>query len=282
MKHNKYKNSGILFELLVRQVSNDIISNKESAAINLVKKYFYKTELIKEYKLYQTLINSKELSESKADMLINTTLDASTRLNRSKLRSEKYNLINEIKANYDLEEFFKSKINNYVQYASIYNLIEIKNTKNFIDPTKIISNKITLLEHITHKEVNKDNVEDTIMEEYAGMDKGTRLLIYRNLLEKFNSKYSTLNTQQKSILKEYINNISNVVKLREFLNSNFDKVKIQLQSLNKRVTDQTTKIKINEVINLIKPLDKTQNIKDENLISLLQYHQLISELQEIR
>ena len=278
IKHNKYKNTGILFELLVRQIASDTISGKDSAAVNLVKKYFTKTELLKEYKLYQAIINSKVLNESKADMLIGATTKLSSRLNRPKLKSEKYNLIKEIGDNYSLNEFFKAKINNYSQYAAIYTLIEVENSKEFINPSQIINNKITLLEHIVRKEIDKDDVEDRMMEEYMSMDKGTRILIYRKLLEKFNNKYADFNVHQKSILKEYINNISNTIKLKEFVDNHYISIKKELKTLSKSVSDQTIQIKLNEIINLIKPLDKNQNVKDDDLTSLLQYHQLIAEL----
>ena len=276
--HSKYKNTGILFELLVRQIASDTVSGKDSAAIDLVKKYFSKTELNKEYKTYQTLINTKLLTEGKAELLINATLEMSSRLNRTALKREKYNLIKEIRTHYNIEEFFKSKINHYTQYAAIYNLIEANNSLEFINPNQIVDNKITLLEHITRNEINKEEVADRLMEEYSDMDKGTRLLAYRVLLERFNSKYSNLDSKQKSVLKEYINNISNTVKLREFVNEQFDFLRTNLTELNTSVTDKTIQIKINEVINLIQPLGKNQNVKDENIISLLQYHQLVNEL----
>jgi hypothetical protein len=282
IKHNKFKNTGILFELLVRQIASDTISNKDSAAIDLVKKYFNKTELAKEYKLYQVLVNSKALTESKAEIFINSTLNASSRLNKSTLRKEKYNLIKEIREHYNIEEFFKAKINHYSQYAAVYNLIEAQNSSEFVEPNQIIDNKVTLLEHITRKEVNKDQVKDRILEEYAKMDKGTRLLAYRVLLERFNKKYSTLNNKQKTVLKEYINNITNTTALKEFVNTQYALITKELTELVKSVDDKTTQIKLTEVINLLQPLNKNQNVKDENIISLLQYHQLINELNSIK
>lgn len=282
IKNSKYKNTGILWEILVRQITSDTVSGRESPAVNIIKKYFGKTELLKEYKLYQTLLNSKSLNESKAETLLNTVLDLSTRLNRSKLRNEKYNLIKEIRENYNLDNFFKTKINNYSQYAAIYNLIEIKNLNEFVEPSQVVDNRITLLEYITRKEINKDKIEEQVTEEYLAMDKGTRMLVYHTLLEKFNKKYITLNTQQKNILKEYINNISNTPKLKEFVNENFNKLFKELTNLIPSVTDKTTQIKLSELLNLLKPLDKTQNVKDEHIISLLQYHQLINELKITR
>jgi predicted transcriptional regulator len=278
VKHSKYKNTGILFELLVRQIASDTVSGKDSAAIDVVKKYFSKSELAKEHKLYQALVSSKALTEGKAESLINATLEISSRLNRSALRKEKYNIIKAIRESYDLEEFFKSKINNYSQYAAAFNLIEAHNSLEFIEPSQVIENKVTLLEHITRKEVNKENVTDRVMEEYLSMDKGTRILVYKTLLERFNSKYNNMSNTQKSVLKEYINNISNTVKLREFVNNHFAAIRAELNRINTTVTDKTVQIKLSEVVNLLKPLDKNQSVKDDNIIALLQFHQLISEL----
>jgi hypothetical protein len=282
IKHSKFKNTGILFELLVRQIASDTVSNKDSAAIGLVKKYFSKSELAKEYKLYQALITPKNLSEAKAETFINATLEASSRLNKTNLRKEKYNIIKEIRESYDLEEFFKAKISHYKQYAAAFNLIEAHNSQEFTAPQQIIDNKITLLEHITRKEVDKEGVKDRVMEEYGGMDKGTRILAYRMLLEKFNSKYATLSDTQKTVLKEFINNITNTTKLRDFVNKNFTVIAEELTQIIPTVTDKTTQIKLSEVVTLLKPLDKTQNVKDENIISLLQYHQLIEELKAVK
>jgi hypothetical protein len=282
IKHSKFKNTGILFELLVRQIASDTVSNKDSAAVGLVRKYFSKSELAKEYKLYQALISPKSLSEAKAETFINSTLEASLRLNKTALRKEKYNLIKEIRDHYDIEEFFKAKISHYKEYAAAFNLIEAHNSLEFTDPQQIIDNKITLLEHITRKEVDKDGVKDRVMEEFNKMDTGSRILAYRMLLEKFNNKYATLSDRQKLILKEFINNITNTVKLRDFVNKNFNIINEEITKLIPTVSDKTTQIKLAEVVTLLKPLDKTQNVKDENVISLLQYYQLIEELKAVK
>lgn len=281
IKNSKYRNTGIIFELLARQLTSDTVSGKDSPAINIIKKYFYKSELLKEYKIYQSLISIKSLSEGKAETILNTALDISTKLNRNLLKKEKYNLIKEIRDNYNIEEFFKAKINHYSQYAAIYSLIESKNTSEFIDPISIIENKMTILEHISAGKVKKEEVENNVLEEYSKLNKGERILTYKLLLEKFNEKYCDLSSSQKQVLKEYINNISNTVNLREFVNAKYSKLKIDLKLLSKNIDDIATKIKLDEVINIIKPLDKNQTIKDENIISLLQYYQLINEIRTI-
>ena len=282
IRHNKFRNTGILFELLVRQVTSDTVSGRNSPAINLIRKYFSKNELAKEHKLYQALVSSKVVNESKAESLINATLELSTRLNRTNLRKEKYNLIKEIKEHYDIEEFFKAKINNYTPLAAAYNIIEAKNTKDFIDPNQVIENKNTLLEHIIRKESTKHQPKDKVLEEYASMDSSTKLLVYKILLEKFNEKYIDLSPKQKSVLKEYISNISNTTRLRDYVNDSYKTLRNELTKLTQTVTDKTIQIKLNEVITFLKPLDKKVNVKDDHIMALLQYHQLVNELKSTK
>ena len=282
IKHSKFKNTGILFELLVRQVASDTVSGKDSSAVGLIKKYFSKTELNKEYKLYQTLVNSTVVTEGKAESLINATIELSSRLNRSTLRKEKYNLIKEIREKYDIDEFFKAKINNYSQYAAAYNLIEAHNSTEFIEPSDVVENKVTLLEYISRKVVNKSEVKDRVLQEYADMDKGTRILAYRMLLERFNEKYVELSPSQKTILKEYINNISNTTKLREFVNESMEQLVKEITKLIPTVADKTIQIKLSEVVTFLKPIEKKQTVKDDNIITLLQYHQLVNEIKSVK
>jgi hypothetical protein len=281
LKHNKFKNTGILFELLTRQITADIMSNKESVAVNIVKKYFSRGEVAKEYKLYQALTKATSLSEAKAEGIISSTIKLAERLNRTALRKEKYNLIKEIKANYDLEEFFKAKIHNYKAHAAIYNLLEAHISSEFIDPSFVIDNKVTLLEFLTKQDVNKDKIENQVMTEYASHDKATRSLISKIMIEKFNDKYSNLLPEQRDVLKTYINNISNTVSLREYVNKSFESIKASLGILQSKVTDQRTKIKLNELSSIIKPLDKTESVKDEDILNLLQFHELIHEIKTL-
>jgi hypothetical protein len=278
LKNSKYKNTGILFELLVRQIASDILSNKDPQAATLVKKYFSKTELAKEHKLYQTLININSLSEPKAESLVETVLRLSEKLNKTALRKEKYNLIKEIKDNYDLEDFFKAKIQNYKVNASIYNLLEAHNSSEFTDPKIVIDNKVTLLEFLTKKAVDKTAVKDQVLEEYAKQDKGTRILIYKMIVEKFNTKYSNLLPEQKSLLKEFINNVSNTITLKEYINNQIQNIKLELEVLSKKLTDKKIEIKLNEVNSILNIIPKSENVSDDDVLNLMNYYELLHEL----
>lgn len=278
IKHSKYKNTGILFELLVRQITADTLSGVDSKATNILKKYFVKTELGREYKLYETLSKHKNLSEGKAEIIINTVIESSKNLNRGALKRQKYNIIKEISSHYNLEDFFKTKLPNYKAYAALYTLVEIYNSENLSNPDQIISNKIAILETLTTKPVSKQKVEDDLLTEFQSYDKDLRILTYRVLLEKFNGKYASLNDNQKTVLKEFINSVDSTPKLKEFYNTKVGEIKEELNKLSAKVTDKAIKIKLNEVVNLLSPLTKTSPIGNDNLVNLLHYYELLEEL----
>ena len=281
IKHSKFKNTGILFELLVRRITADTLSGANSPAVNILKKYFANTEVGKEYKLYEAVFKSNNVSESKANAILTTVLESSKKLNRSKLRKEKYNLIKELKEHYNLEELFKTKLNKYKEFASLYTLLEIYNSQDIINPNQIIDNKVTLLEHLTAKDVNKEGVKDDILEEFKSYDKDLRILTYRVLLEKFNDKYASLNNRQKHILKEFINSVDSTPRLKEFYSNEVEYIKETLNKEISKTKDEATKIKLQEVFKLIKDLDKKSSIKSDNLVDLLQYHSLLEELTKV-
>ncbi|MBM4210714.1 MAG: hypothetical protein FJ187_09215, partial [Gammaproteobacteria bacterium] len=236
IKHSKYKNTGILFELLVRQITSDTLSGKDSNATDILKKYFVKSELGREYKLYETLTKHKNLTESKAEIVINSVIESSKHLNRGALKRQKYNLINEIQKYYNLEEFFKTKLPNYKTHAALYTLIEIYNSENLSNPDQIITNKIAILENLTTKQVNKQKVEDDLLTEFQSYDKDLRILTYKVMLEKFNGKYASLNDNQKLVLKEFINSVDSTPKLKEFYNTKVGEIKEELNKIRKKVT----------------------------------------------
>ena len=281
IKHSKYKNTGILFELLVRQITADTLSGKDSKATHILKKYFVKTELGREYKLYETITKHKNLTEGKAEVVINSVIESSKNLNRGALKRQKYNLIQEISKYYNLEEFFATKLSNYKSYAALYTLVEIYNSELLSTPDQIISNKIAILENLTTKQVNKKKVEDDLLTEFQSYDKDLRILTYKVLLEKFNGKYASLNDNQKSVLKEFINSVDSTPKLREFYNTKITEIKATLTKQVKKVTDKAIQIKLNEVNNMLAPLGKTANVGNDDLVNLLQYYELLEELTKV-
>ena len=277
IKHSKYKNTGILFELLTRQLTSDTIADAQPKSLYILKKYFNsKTELLKEYKIYHTLATKKLVKESSATILIDTLIEAYNKLNKTRLRREKYNLIKEIKNNYNVSNFFNSKINNYKIMASIFNILENKEAT----PLSIVDSKVSILENIVSKTI-KQKSTNPILESLQKSDKNTRLLTYKVILEKFNDKYNNLADNQKILLKEYVNCVSNSPALKTYINVEIKDVKKQITSYSKKVKDKVIAIKLNETKDLIKPLCKKSNVHDDNVTNLLNYYELVNELKTI-
>ena len=275
IKHSKFRNTGLLFELLVRQITSDTLEGKNSAAINILKKYFVNTELGKEYKLYEQVTAYKNLSEAKAEMVINTLVETSTKLKRSEIRKQKYNLVREIKETYNVEKFFKAKVTNYKVFAALNNLIENQSSEK-VAPETVINNKITILEHLTKTLVVAP--ADELMEEYKGYGKDIRILTYKMLLEKFNDKYDHLTVKQKEVLREVITSVDNTDKLKEYYNTRIVEVRGLLKEKTVGIKDEVLKIKITEVLKYVRPLGKTEKVTNDAIINLLQYYELVNEL----
>jgi len=278
LRHSKLKNTGVLFELLVRQVASDTLNSSDSKALPIIKKYFAKsTELTKELNLYQTLVKERFSKEDKANHLVEAVITARKRLNESMLNRQKYNLIKEIKNTFDLENFFNSKINNYKVLAATYKLFEFTVADN---PVESVNNRYTLIEHITQKSVKK-TTELNEMSAFVKQDKDVRLLSYKILVDKFNEKYSGLNESQKSILRHYINTVTDGTELKEFIVKEVAKLKRDLNSLTPKVSDKVVKIKLSEVLNLLSEITNAKVIKENHILNLLRYNELVKELKKI-
>ena len=280
IKHSKIRNTGILFELLTRQITVDVLNNDEKGlAAKMMKTFFNKnTQLGKEYELYKVLTTENYKSEITANQLVDAVLSAHKKLGSSRLKREKYNLIKEIRKNYGINDFFMARIPNYKVNASIYKLFYSSNESS---PATETQSRFTVVEHITRKSISNKKKEKAITEGYKKQEKDLRLLAYGILVEKFNKKYSSLSKEQKNLLKEYINNISNTNSLKEFIESETVKVKNKLQSILPTVSDKVTKIKMKEAINQADTLMKGRIVEDKQVVTLMRYYQLVKELKNV-
>lgn len=280
LKHNKIKNTGILFELLSTQITSDMINNKPSPAVEILKEYFKKgTNLNKELSLYQTLLKEKFNGNEKANRLIDEVLKINKEINRTVLRKEKYNLIREIKKNYSLEEFAKNKINNYKIYASIYKLFE--NHDFTFSPSEIVTSRFTLVEFITSKPSDGKTVRSQIVEEFSKHNTEIRKLAYKIIIDRFNEKYQDLGLREKTLLREYINTISESPKMKSYIDSELFKSKKALTALSKKVTDSAVKIKLNEVSNIIDSIVSKKKFDESTLLTVMHIYKLEDELKTI-
>ena len=281
IKHSKFKNTGVLFELLVRQITLEVLNgDKTENAKNIVREFFApNTELNKELRLYDILLKEKYSSETKADRLVETVCDAHTKLNQLKLSKEKFNLIKEVSAKFDIEQFLSSPITNYKVLASIYKVFESKR-ENSYDIKDIFNSKITLIENITSKpsQLGKPTEDKKLIETYKQQDKDLRLLTYKILVETFNKKYTNLDDSQKNLLKEYINNITNTTKFKDYVGIELPKIVAELKSIKSKVEDKVTTIKLSETISVLEKMKMGKSVTDGQVSSIMLSYELIKEL----
>ena len=282
LKHSKIKNTGILFELLTRQITADVLAGKSTKSVSILKEYFNEnTELGKELELYKLLSEKNYASEVKANDLLNVVIKQRQKLSNSNLRREKYNLIKSIKENYNVTDFFNGRIPNYRILASIYNVFQSETTDEKFKANHIVNSRFTVLEHVTNKKVDEKKIKEKVLKKYNKKDKDLRLLAYQILVDKFNTKYKKLDESQKSLLKNYINNVSNTNSLREYVDVESANIKKELSKHLPKVNDKITNIKLTEAIKQIENLTKGKIVNEKQVLTLMRYYELIKEIKNV-
>jgi len=283
IKHSKFKNTGVLFELLVRQITLEVLNgDKTENAKKIVKEFFAPgTELNKELRLYELLLKEKYNTESRAEKFVDTVSQAHSKLNETKLAKEKYGLIKEIGSKFELEQFLSSPISNYKVLASIYKVFESKKSENY-DIKDIFNSKITLIENIIARPAKVEEVKNVesikLMETYSQQEKDLRLLTYKILVETFNKKYTNLDVKQKGLLKEYINNMSNTTKFKDYVVAEIPKIAKELRLIETKVCDKVTKIKLTETISVLEKMKIGKTVTDSQVSSIMLSYELVKEL----
>lgn len=273
LKHNKLRNTGLLFEILSRNVMHEVLGNEDQIAIKIIKKHFKpESELIKELVLYQTLAGT---TKNDPQELLKLTLESRNRLDRKKLEDEKYQLIRNIKSKYDLNLFFETRTSNYKTTASIFKLFE-----NKVDaaPDDYLTSRKSILEHLSN-ERPQEVLEEEVERELKAQDPELRNLTFKYVVNKFNEKYRSLAPRQKTLLGKYINEDITHPSFRNFICDEIKWINESLENIIKRIDDEVMKIKLNETINLTESILSSKIIKDEHLSSMLKYYELIDELE---
>ena len=280
-KHSKFKNAGILFELLTRQITADILAGRdESFTKNLMFKYFHESkELGKEAQLYNFVLQQTSKDTNAAERILNVVLQTRSKLDERELNKQKYNVIKEIKEKYNIDEFLKNKIPNYKLYASIYKLFENQAEQEVkFDVSELLESREYIVENLTKEKKNDEESLDV----YGSQSAEVRLLAYKFLIENFNTKYSNLLPAQKKLLKEYITNISNSSKFTKFVNEEYKRVSVILKENLQTINSDIVKIKITEVVNQFSNKNVVGIVKENQLTSLLNAYELVEEIEKIK
>lgn len=282
IKHSKFRNTGLIFELLVKQIAADTLSKKDSSAVGIIRKFYTgKTTLAKEFKLYEFILRNKNVSTQKASNIVSTITEISRKLNQDILKKQKYQLIAEIKKSYNIEEFFNIQVSDYKPLAALYCLLEAQNNDQLVDPDYLVNNRTTILEHLTSNEISKSDVEDSVIQEFAKYDKDLKLLTFKILLEKFNDRYKDFSPEHKNILREFITSVNSTTRLRNVINEELGKISKAVTKLIPSIKNDVIKIKLEEVAKNITPISKKEKVSDTHLVNIMQYYDLIKELKNL-
>jgi hypothetical protein len=279
LKHSKYKNTGILFEMLVRKLTSETLSSDKTVTVDIIKKYFGKnTELAKELQLYNALLKEQFRSEAQALDYIRTVKSAHNKLNQSLLRRQRYNLVKEISDQFGFDKASKIQINNYKTLASIYMIFEHDETAN---PKQLLECKNVILKNGLMHEAKAASDRDPVVEAFKKQPEEVRLLTYKLMIDKFNDKYSVLDESQKRLLNKYITNVNDTAALKEYVEVEIPTIKKQLSEQAKQITDPATRIKVQKLSEMLCTVENMKTIKESHILSLLRYFDLIKELKGI-
>jgi len=288
LKHSKYKNAGILFELLVRQVTADILNGQEDSKANaILRDYFSEsTELGRENRLYRIIMEDKTKDQTSADRLLEQIIRTRTKLDERALNLQKYNLIKEIRENYPLDDFLKGSISNYKLLASIYKVFEESVNSVDCDPREIFKARTCIVESIAVPKtptrlVSEDEKKD-LVKVYQQQNEDVRLLAYKLLVDSFNEKYKGLDDKQKILIREYINNISNTNSLRQYINNEVPIVRKEINELKSYVSNDVVRIKLDETLNQLEKISKGTLVKENQIMALMLSYELVKELKNLK
>lgn len=274
LKHRKIRNTGLIYELLVRQLTSDVLRGNTPISLDILKKFFRKNSLLsEELRLFNTLLKKKVRNSEFASEILEAVLTARKKIDNKLLEKEKYRLIKEIKKHFDETLFFKTQVPDYPVYASIANVLEYSADEN---PTDYASNKITVLEYVTTPQ--EDNHLQNTKSLLEDVDPELQKLTFRLLTEKFNKKWGSLEEQQKEILRHYIFNSTDGEQTRKFIKENVNFLKSGLKRTSQSIDDQVIKIKLVEVSRLVSEIPSKKFVTESDFLALLRSYELLKEL----
>lgn len=278
LKNSKYKNTGFLYDILVRQITNDLLNENENNSYKVINKFFnVNGSLTKELGLYKMLIDEQFSSEIRALRFIDSVVKSRKKLNDKSLSGSRYKLVKEIKNSYDIDTLFKTRLSDYKLYSSIYKLFEYDESE---DPVDISKAKDYVLNHLLRKNENptkESKISEEVSKYFNGVDSDTQQIAYKMAVDKFNKKYNSLLEDQKDILKNYILNSVNSDDYLQFFTDKYSKLKKVYEGL--KISDKSVSIKLDKIDDLLSEnFEDIKFISNKHILLLMKYTELIDEL----
>lgn len=272
--HNKKRNVGIVYEQLVFTVSKAMIDNDKNTAnkaIKIIKTYFSPgTELYKEYRLFNALVQTHVGSDALASRILEETKIASSQYDISKLRQEKSNLINEVNRVFGKDDFYMTPVKNYKLLATIHTLMEEWRNKT-PDVMRRVQYEAKLHEWLMTPKT------EIIVEDMKTPDVND--LTVKVMRGSFNKKFgSDLNENQRALIKSLVFE-GDHDKIRSRMESQRKKAIALMKSYQSQCDSSHVRSKIPQSLALLESLDSSDT-SDKNIAKFLTVSQLCEELME--
>jgi hypothetical protein len=282
INHNKKRNVGIVYELLLRSVSSYLIEGKKEkaqVALDIISTRFSKdTELFKEFRLFNALAKTKVSDSAVSAVILTETKAAARRIDYAKLDKEKSLLIRDINHNLSDEMFFHRRISNYRDLATIQVALNewAQGDRSDLSKTLMIETKLVEM-------LRDDNKE--IIEEKLEKEPQVDSLVVKILNEKFNKKYAgTLAADQQDLIKDYVLMSNSSGPSKQML-ERAQKIKTDalnsLEDIEKTETNKIIQENLRDIRGRVTSLD-VSSLDDEKMSRLMTLSQLISESKETR
>jgi len=278
MSHNKKRNAGIIYELLVRAVSAYLVENdkaKAQVALNILSTHFNKkSELYKEFRVFHALTKSTVQDSSIAAAILTESKQSSRRIDSHKLDKEKSSLIKEV--NYTLKDpdFYYRNVPEYREFATVQSLINAWREGDRSNLTEMVILESKMIEFLTS---SKQQIQEEVE-----VNPNVDALVVKIMNEKFNNKYaSKLTKEQKDLIQDYVFSLQS--NTHEFISERARSIQIsaveRLRELKKAEKNTIILEKIDNVMNQVNNIDFT-TLNDEKIARLMTLNQLISEIKE--
>ena len=276
MKHNKKRNVGIIYELLLKHISTKLLEgNKKDAKIatRLIEKHFKKgTELYKEFRLFNALAKSNITHTHTVASILNEAKIASRKLNKATLEKEKSLLLKDINYKIADKDFYYRSIADY-RDLGVVQLSLNEWRKKDRDIKKLVDLEVRLGE-LMLRDKNKVN-------EHKYDASHSDRLVLKIMTEKFNRRYGEeLTTDQKKIIEGYVFlSDKNPSQLQEFFKVKKQEALVGLENFEDTSNNKYLLSKLDEVREKIASLP-VKDINDQNVVKFLTLTKMISEIKK--
>lgn len=277
VSHNKKRNSCLVYEFLVRYISSNLVEGNEKksdAALKILKRHYAPgTELYKEFRLINALINTTVSSESVASSILSEAKSAARSHEPRRLDEEKTEVIHAINRMLSDPDFYDRPVGNYKLLASAQVLVNEWRAGTSADLARVAQYEDAIIRNLTTEKTTQGPGQ--INEESLG----TNRLLFKTMLRKINEKYSgSLTQEQRSLLKAYAFSAAND---DDTINKKMNEIKGSLPSLIDRYllvnkSDEYLGKKLREVKEEV--LGQDVSATDENLTKFMLYAKLKTEL----